>query len=138
MTGFWSRLFRSRSEAPKAEAPALAQGALFDVVGESQFQAALEKIAGGKTPNRHDLQCKAILAPVADNPHDTNAVHVIISGRQVGVLAREDASEYRQALGTTVTSCNAKITGGWKDEHSEGSFGVKLKIKWPPRLRGKP
>lgn len=134
MASFWARLFGLAGSKAEAEAPRLVKGALFDIVGESKHQDALSRITGGKRPNRHDSQCKALLKPQIDNPNDPNAVQVFIEGRVVGVLKREHAAEYRQALGTASASCDGKITGGWKDEFSEGDFGVKLKIKWPPRF----
>jgi hypothetical protein len=76
----------------------------------------------------------AMLVPEPDNPHDSNAVQVIIENRLVGYLARQHAIEYRQHLGAQASSCGAKIVGGWKDERGEGHFGIKLKIKWPPRI----
>lgn len=105
------------------------------MVGEASYQPALSKICGGKREFSAKKQCKAILVPEPTNPEDPNAISVIIDRRLVGYLAREHAIEYHQHIGPKASSCDAKIVGGWKDQHSEGSFGVKLKIKWPPRFR---
>ena len=63
-----------------------------------------------------------------------DAVQVLIAGRLVAYLTREHAIEYHQHIGALASSCDAKIVGGWKNDESEGSYGVKLKIKWPPRF----
>lgn len=141
MAGFFSWLFRKSDAGSKKKLeqlpPRLVQGGFFDVVGEASYQKALESICGGKGIYSADRQCMATLLPEPDNPHDPNAVRVIIERRLVGYLAREHAVEYHQHLGAHPSSCGAKIVGGWKDDRGSGHFGVKLKIKWPPRLAPK-
>lgn len=134
MAGFLKWLFNRASGKPEIDAPRLARGAFFEIVGESGFQRNLEKICGGKGEFSAEHQCKAILLPEPTNAQDSNAVQVRISGWPVGYLARDHAVEYHHHIGARASSCDAKIVGGWKDADSEGSFGVKLKIKWPPRL----
>ncbi|MOA63747.1 hypothetical protein D3C78_1895820 [compost metagenome] len=69
------------------------------------------------------------------NPHDRNAVMVLIDGYLVGYFAREDAKRHLRKLkklgmpSTTPLSANAVIIGGWKDKRSEGAYGVKLDIQ---------
>lgn len=139
MGGFFSRLFGGANADPARQQetalpPRLTKGSLFDVVGEASYQPALETICGGRGQFSAEHQCQAVLAPEAGNPHDPNAVQVLIQGNVVGYLSRAHAAEYRQRLGAISTSCDAKIVGGWNDGVSSGDFGVKLKIKWPPKL----
>lgn len=135
MVGFLARFFGPRT-APEPEIlpPRLVRGAFFDVVGESHYQRALEKICGGKKFYSAERQCRAILLPEPSNSADHNAVQVIIERHLVGYLAREHALEYHEHLGPRPSHCEAKIVGGWKNYENEGNFGVKLKIKWPPRF----
>jgi hypothetical protein len=139
MVGFLKRLFGGSSGASRrpteaAALPRLTSGGLFDVVGEASYQSALERISGGRGEFSAEHQCKAILAPEDGNPHDPNAVQVLIDGKVVGYLARAHAAEYRQHVGAVSATCDAKIVGGWDDGETVGSFGVKLKVKWPPKI----
>ena len=87
---------------------------LCDVVGESHYQAALNRIAGGKTEDGHQIECTAILVPEPTNSHDRNAVKVMIAGAQVGYLSRTHAAalstvfQKRRLAGAEV---DAMITG---------------------------
>ena len=134
MAGFLGWLFKRPGSEPEVLPPRLVQGGLFDVVGEASYQDALTRICGGKGEFSAEHQCKATLIPEPTNPEDANAVQVIIDRKLVGYLTREHAIEYRQHIGAKATSCDAKIVGGWKDAQGEGNFGVKLKVKWPPRF----
>lgn len=107
------------------------------IVGESNYQDALEAIAGAKSYEGHNHSCFAILRPEPDNPFDENAVFVMIADQKVGYLSRGDAMVMRRFLDRTgfdEADCYATIIGGWKNERSEGSFGVELDIHWPPKL----
>lgn len=112
----------------------------FDIVGEASYQAALEAIAGGRNTEGAEHYCEALLLPDPDNPHDRNAVRVLIEGRTVGYLSRDMAPQYRDAMrrlgcrhGQGV--CDAMVIGGWKGRgrRGDGHFGVKLDIDWPLR-----
>src|SRR5262245_15118888 len=63
-----------------------------EVVGESNYQAALWQIVGGRTPERVRLPVQASLLPEDDNRYDSNAISVWISGSKVGYLSRADAA----------------------------------------------
>lgn len=93
------------------------------VVGESHYQDALKALAAR-------LGAEGIftarLVPEPDNPHDTNAVAVVIDeqgGGTVGYLAREIARTYQQRLLShrSTVSCPARLTGA-----GSGTFGVVL------------
>ena len=113
----------------------------FEIVGESNYQKNLMRIAGPKTSEGKKLDTVALLIPEVKNSHDSNAVRVTIGGVKVGYLARSHALEYRKYLGSKIGRCPARIVGGWKYEdddfegQNEGSFGVRLKLFWPPMLK---
>lgn len=101
-----------------------------EVVGESNYQAALTSICGAHTRHGHDLEVVASLSREPANAHDPNAVMVSIRGMKVGYLPRDQAqrvsAQMRQDDLATV-ECNACIRGGWRtNQHDEGHFGVRL------------
>jgi hypothetical protein len=108
-----------------------------EVVGEASYQNELEAIAGRKTDKSKDFECKAVLTPESDNPHDANAVAVLITGRRVAYLSREDAVRYRAALarlglaGQSVEA-DAIVVGAWdRGRRGKASYGLKLDIAQP-------
>ena len=111
-----------------------------DVRGESNYQVALEKIAGPRSDLAKRFSCHAVLIREPTNPFDPNAVRVEIQGMTVGYLPRDDAEEIGEFLldeggVAAVGRCNAIIVGGWTRSSGDGSFGVKLDIDWPPERR---
>lgn len=111
-----------------------------EVVGESNYQPALEDLCRGRTPDGADAYFTAVLVPERDNPHDYNAVRVEIEGNVVGYLPRPFAKTYRGELKTlrladTPLACKAKVTGGWdRGPDDRGHFGVRLDISLPLRI----
>lgn len=103
-----------------------------DVVGESHYQDALERICGGRTEEGHEFACLATLKPEPDNPHDPNAVAVWIQGEKVGYLARPMAAAFiisSQNNAVSEVTCDALIVGGWdRGERGMGHFGVRLDL----------
>lgn len=98
-----------------------------EIVGESHYQGALERLAGGRTADGVDVPVRAFFTPERDNPHDPNAVAVTVSGEQVGYLSRASAAVYRGALGAAVSSCEGRIVGGWdRGAGDRGFFGLRL------------
>jgi hypothetical protein len=93
------------------------------VVGESHYQDALRTLVARLGS---DGIFTARLVPEPNNPHDTNAVAVVIDdqdGEKVGYLARQIAQTYQQRLlnhKSTVT-CPARLTGA-----GFGAVGVVL------------
>lgn len=110
-----------------------------NAVGESNYQADLELIAGGREYDGASLETVATLVPESENPHDPNAVRVDIDGRTVGYLSRRDAVEFRNELanagyGDAITTCAAMICGGWdRGGDDRGYFGVRLDLPTKPR-----
>jgi hypothetical protein len=108
------------------------------IVGESHYQAALEKVCGphDKAADERGLgvfvEEPARLILDDSNPYDQNAVRVELRGEPVGYLSRGDAKAYRQYLQrqgapTVVGLCMAQIRGGFPlDEGGRAPFGVRL------------
>jgi len=99
----------------------------FDVVGESHYQDNIDKIAGGKTEEGHELQVDAILVREPSNQYDKNAVRVDVNGMTVGYLDRASAKTYIRKYGDVTTISSAVVVGGWKRGRKDsGSYGVRL------------
>jgi len=104
-----------------------------EVVGESQYQDALERLVGGKSKRSAQVETVGVLAPEPENPHDPNAVAVLISGLAVGYLPRGVALTLSARIQRAMRregkpiAVRAVIVGGWlRDGGDEGSFGVRL------------
>lgn len=110
----------------------------FDIVGESNYQDALETIAGPKSRSGAEFEVEALLVPEPDNKFDRHAVMVIIDDHLVGYIPRNETADFHEFLDQTGASsaiCDAIIEGGWKNEDSEGRFCVRLNCEWPPYAR---
>ena len=117
--------------------------ATVEVVGESNYQGTLERIAGGRTidgPRNPDHQ--ATLIPEPSNPYDRNAVRVFVGPPfvKIGYLSREDAVRYRPvidrlaATGKLAASL-ASLKGGWdRGPRDRAMFGVTLHLGAPQDL----
>ncbi|RAZ83415.1 HIRAN domain-containing protein [Cereibacter johrii] len=101
-------------------------------VGESYYADALEKICGRYTRYGTDLEVDAVLQREPDNPHDANAVAVLIDGLKVGHLPRDQAARVgyqMRSIGLTSARCAARIRGGWRtNQYDEGGYGVSLAV----------
>jgi hypothetical protein len=86
------------------------------VVGESQYQLALQQIA-----QRGRIHW-AKLVPEPGNPFDSNAVMVEIDGQTVGYLSRGEARRYQRQLLPLAEPIQvpAKLIGGTRDKPSIG------------------
>ena len=98
----------------------------YNIVGEQSYQNNLKKIAGPKEEESKFFECYAKVSSEPLNQYDKNAVKVEINGLLVGYLSRSEAAKLAgKVVNKTVP---AVIDGGWKDEESTGSYGVKLAI----------
>ena len=98
----------------------------YNIVGEQSYQNNLKKIAGPKEEESKFFECYAKVSSEPLNQYDKNAVKVEINGLLVGYLSRSEAAKLAgKVINKTVP---AVIDGGWKDEQSTGSYGVKLAI----------
>ncbi len=100
---------------------------LVDIVGEQSYQANLRKIARPKQEKSKYVEVMARVVSEPFNAYDKNAVKIEINGLTVGYLSRNDAKLLAgKVINKTVP---ALINGGWLDNDSEGSYGVKLGIQ---------
>lgn len=102
-------------------------------MGESHYQDALERIAGGRTDEIVEIGKVAMLIFEDSNPHDNQAVCVQIEGQTVGYLPRNTARSLRAKAALdglpygTPFQCAAQIRGGGdRGERDQGNFGVWL------------
>ncbi|MGB5903487.1 MAG: HIRAN domain-containing protein [Xanthobacteraceae bacterium] len=113
----------------------------FDIVGESRYQDALDRICGGKTDGGHEIEVEAMLIEEPSNSHDANAVKVTIQGHTVGYLARPDAEEYKHHVryaghAGQFVRVKAVIVGGWdRGRRGAGHYGVRLDMDMPPKVQ---
>ncbi len=105
-----------------------------EIVGESHYQDALEKICGPRKERGEDLEIEARLILEDENPHDNKAVYLEIKGNKVGYLSKEVARIYRNLIKQAghpraISTVKAQIRGGWLKKNGEkGSYGVWLDI----------
>jgi hypothetical protein len=98
----------------------------YNIVGEQSYQNNLKKIAGPKEDKSKFFECYAKVSSEPFNQYDKNAVKVEINGLLVGYLSKGEAVKLAgKVINKTVP---AVIDGGWKDDESTGSYGVKLAI----------
>lgn len=107
------------------------------IVGESNYQRELDRIAGGKTEKGHEIETTAEIVLDDGNPHNKKAVRIDIDGKTVGYLSRKDAPKYRKWLKNqdapegVIVECPALISGGWdRGGKDKGHYGVRLDL--PP------
>jgi tetratricopeptide (TPR) repeat protein len=103
-----------------------------EVVGESNYQAALWASCGGTSPDRVRHRITAVLVPEPENIHDQNAIAVSIDGRVVGYLDRQTAALYCRAVNRLMVEHDAwialegVIVGGGLRADGPGRLGVWL------------
>ena len=130
----WFReLFGLKAPTPAVQL-APGRGYHVEIVGESHYQEALERAAGGHHHETCHIETRAVLRTQDDNPYDHMAVGVYVQGRLVGHLDRQMAREYRAQLpGVAMAECAALIVGGWRtNQYDKGYFGLRLNSLWPP------
>jgi hypothetical protein len=154
--GFLRRLFGGPPAAPKERQRLdlrsetlpdgyqhVIQGPSLDVVGESNYRAAIEA-AVGRRPEGHQDVTDAALVWEPDNKYDPNAIAVQIAGRTCGYLPRPDAVRYRPVMEWCraegfVPVVRADVRGGWQQaDGSWADFGITLYVGSPDKLLGRP
>ena len=104
----------------------------YEIVGESNYQANLLKIAGNKEEKAKKVDCIATIQREYGNIHDPFAVIFKIDSLTVGYLPKTENKKFIKQIKSlklsedVVLVVKAQIIGGWKDRFSEGSFGVRL------------
>ena len=122
----------------------------FEVMGESRYQGALERICRNKIDGGYEDIVTAVLVHEDGNPYDGQAIRVDIDGNTVGYLGRAEARIFRKGMMEIGrpkfnAACPAMIRGGWKKgKKDRGRFGVRLDLptsskEWgPPCRAGRP
>lgn len=100
----------------------------FEIVGESQYQPALRRVAAATKANElGDQVFPVTLRREPRNPHDPHAIAVLAYGQEVvGYFSRVDAEFHCKAidaLGKQVATCNGVLRGG---QPGRPSYGVWL------------
>jgi hypothetical protein len=127
-------------EAPQPIHLARGRGYTFDLVGESHYQDTLDALCGGKCEEGHRLPLTVQLCFQEDNPHEPNAIAVLVDREVVGYVPRHLAARMRDELlklnpAERPVTCDAKIVGGWRRaDEDEGHYGVKLSLSQPIKL----
>lgn len=106
----------ARRTAPRQQKPPEGDFDL-EVVGEASYRQNLRSLFGADEGRRY---FQAELCPEPDNPHDPNAVKVLIDGKTVGYLSRRMAQVYKRRYGLQVTFVATVIVA------REGGYGVWL------------
>lgn len=113
----------------------------FEIVGEANYQQALDNLCAGKCEEGHELEATVQLCFQDDNPYDENAVVVLINRSVVGYVPRDKAASFRTEIlkinpHERPVVCHAIIVGGWlRDDGHEGHYGVRLSLAQPLRER---
>lgn len=112
------------------------------VVGEAYREEALERIVMHVQGDRHArrLGAEAVLRPEPDNPHDPNAVMVVIASLHVGYLSREDAARWQPWIAglaryysAVVVIADGIVRGGPTNGRDLGRYQVELTMPVLPR-----
>lgn len=103
-----------------------------EVVGESFYQPIIWQCVGGDEASPVRCSIEAVLVHEPTNPHDANAIQVLIGGGLVGYLSREDALADLLGLlalvevhGCALALSGVVVGGAWHG-HRRGMLGVFL------------
>lgn len=120
----------------------------FDIVGESNYQAAIGRaVARHASRDERDagrmvlIAAEAAAQPEPDNPHDPMAVRVTIDGQTVGYVPREKAERFAEICRYMITEVHGKPLAnafawrasvdarvGWFPGATDLMYGVKLSL----------
>lgn len=108
------------------------------VVGESHYQPALRRAAGGRVVTERDLASalgvQAELVPEPRNRHDSNAVAVTVDDSTVGYLSRGIAPGYQRVLLDLERRGQRGWCQGWIMGGGKLSYGIHLHLADPASL----
>jgi len=126
--GLFSR--RSKREesspAPRGDRPTIPIGGPVRVVGEENYPDAFVRITGGAGPEGYEASVVAVLQPEPENPHDPNAVAVLVAGEKVGYLGRVNAERYGEFVAAFIDRFGVAAAGAMIRGNDRGLFDVEL------------
>lgn len=100
------------------------------VVGESFYRANLVRLFPPRSDDDDDtVDASAQLRLIDDNPHDDQAVAVMIKGLQVGHLSRGDARRYRRARGRNHSDLDVAALI-WVPSRDDEHYSVSLEVRF--------
>ena len=108
-----------------------------EVVGESFYREVLLAIIAESTPEEQasgEVYKKAVVGKEPNNPHDPNAILVLIAGEPVGHIAKEMTAELHRVIAVVAEqgyndfafACDAVI--GWNANRDDAPIGVRLDL----------
>ncbi|MFV2063777.1 MAG: HIRAN domain-containing protein [Chloroflexota bacterium] len=120
-----------RDEAVLTDAGFLIGERSVDVVEESDSQAVLEKLAGGRSRFGAAKEVVVLLSREPDHPHDKNAVRVSVEGETVGYIEKWDAKDIQPLMLKLEKAghpawVRGTVVGGWSDDGGSESFRIRL------------
>ena len=105
-----------------------------DVVGESNYYAAIAKVVGKKGG---EVIVDGVLSRDAGNKYDSNAVKLTVGGQTVGFVPREDTHQFHALLDTAARAGQFIIVPTrvyWSPERNIGSVTFDMAppaLAWP-------
>jgi hypothetical protein len=101
-----------------------------EVVGESHYQDALERLAGPRNEFSKFELVGVTLRCDPDNPHDRYAIRVECQGQLVGYVKRGFCGIFHPAIARRfggALECAGVIVGGWdRGMRDRGMFGIRV------------
>jgi|GEM_PF-2768286 len=102
-----------------------------DVVGESDYQEVLERMAGRRSQRGAMKAVIALLSREPDHPHDKNAIRVDVDSETVGYIEKWNAREIQPLMQKLEKAgrpawVRAWIVGGWEDDRGDDNFKIRL------------
>jgi hypothetical protein len=103
------------------------------VVGARFYRNEIARITKNQAGNNALVFCAASLIPEIDNPHDENAILVMVGSERIGHLSRDFSLEFRKRLNSLdialqATLCDAIISGGIETENRVYDYIVELDL----------
>jgi hypothetical protein len=113
-------------------------GGFVFAVGESIYLDELKEILRGTPKRKGKYETIATLSPEPLNPHDANAIRVLIRTKPVGYLSRADAKTFRKSHSAAIASakiiqCKARLTGGTRGKPNIGvllDFDINEEVRY--------
>jgi uncharacterized protein YidB (DUF937 family) len=134
---FLERQEEIRRDAFKAEEDALLEAGFLvgevhvDVVGESDYQEALARLAGERSKTGSIEPVIALLSREPDHPHDKEAIRVDVGDATVGYIEKWDARKIQPLLRKLEQAgrpawVRAWVVGGWEDDLSGNNYRIRI------------